>query len=206
MKRIIFVCFALMLSISLMAQNVYTSSGKPANSKTKKKSSSGFDRDRLILGGWGGAQFGNVTNINIAPIVGYRISDKLAAGISFGYNYIKYKDWFEVEDTVTGNIQKKDLVYHTFKTGVWARYLITDGIFVHFEPQYFIAKTTNYSFYGVPINQSLSVPAVLVGGGYRMPVSDRASFSIMLLYDVLQDKNSPYGNQVYTPIGFNIGF
>jgi hypothetical protein len=48
------------------------------------------------------------------------------------------------------------------------------------------------------------VPSVLIGGGIVIP-SGRGSVIMSVSYDVLQDKNSPYGNRAIYNVGYNIG-
>jgi hypothetical protein len=190
MKKTLLI-LALLANISAFAQEVYTSSGKPVNARKQQQKEKGFDRDKLIFGGWFGAQFGTVTSLNISPIIGYKLSDKFSAGVGVGYRYDKYKNYYG---------QGLNLTYHAMQLSAWARYLITDEIFAHVEPQHFQYTVTE------PTKETISVPVLLVGAGYKTPMSARSSFVIMLLYDVLQDQNSPYGTNITPMMGFNVGF
>ena len=51
-----------------------------------------------------------------------------------------------------------------------------------------------------------NAPSVLVGIGYRQPITDNSSLYIMGMYDVLQHEYSPYRGGIFPRIGFNIGF
>lgn len=188
MKKLV-VTLLLFLSYSSFAQQVYTSSGKAVNARKQQKRDKGFDTDKLIYGGWLGLQFGDVTNVYVPITVGYKLTDKFAAGIGVGYQYTKYKIKDEKQNTVS--------------LSAWARYKITDQIFVHIEPQMFNVTQKAYGD-----TYKFSYNTFLVGGGYRTPITERASVSLMLLYDVLQDANNPNPNKEnITPImGFNIGF
>ena len=70
------------------AQEVYTSSGRPANAKKKEEKQKGFDISRLVVGGGIGLGFGDITSISVSPMVGYRITDNFSAGVGFGYQYL----------------------------------------------------------------------------------------------------------------------
>jgi hypothetical protein len=193
MKKLI-VALLLLISCSSFAQQVYTSSGKAVNARKQQKRDKGFDTDKLIFGGWFGAQFGTVTSVNISPIVGYKISERFAAGIGVGYQYFNYKDNYEKDNVL--------------QLSVWGRYKITDQIFAHVEPQNIIASYKIDAPNGYYDKGQISYNKFLVGGGYRTPITERSSFTIMLLYDVLQDVNNPNPNKAaITPMmGFNIGF
>jgi hypothetical protein len=46
-----------------------------------------------------------------------------------------------------------------------------------------------------------------VGGGIRLPISKRASFNAELLWDVLQEDNSPYSTvEPFINVGIVAGF
>ena len=188
MKKLV-VTLLLFLSNYSFAQQVYTSSGKAVNARKQQKRDKGFDTDKLIYGGWLSLQFGDVTNVYVPITVGYKLTDKFAAGIGVGYQYTKYKIEDEKQNTVS--------------LSAWARYKITDQIFAHIEPQMF-----NVSYKGYGYSGNLTYNTFLVGGGYKTPISERLSLVIMLLYDILQDVNNPNPNKAnITPMmGFNIGF
>ena len=44
-------------------------------------------RDRIFFGGNLGFSFGDITFIEVAPLVGYRITDKLSGGLQVQYRY-----------------------------------------------------------------------------------------------------------------------
>jgi len=203
----------LLLSVLILAgfcadaQDVYTSSGRPVNSRRRQEKEKGFNKDNIIYGGGLSLQFGNVTNVGITPVIGYKFSEKFAAGVGLGYGYVRFKDFYEVYDISQGRMLLKPLKMHSFSGSIWARYIVFDNVFVHAEPEYNIVKYNDYpTGLNVEEKESLSIPACLVGAGYRFQLSDRASMVGMLLYDVVQDENSPYRNRIFPRLGFNIGF
>src|ERR1041384_3573722 len=48
-------------------------------------------RERFYLGGTGGLSFGSVTYVEIAPLVGYRITDRFSVGVNPKYTFIHFK-------------------------------------------------------------------------------------------------------------------
>lgn len=210
MKRIFLIIALCVLGHGLQAQEVYNSSGRRGGYKQEKNK--GFDASRLIYGGGLGLSFGTVTSISVSPIVGYRITDNFSAGIGLGYQYFRVKDFFELYNAKNNQYQYYDYKTSAYSGSVWARYLIWENIFAHAEYQHNIFRFHDYQYDPagsgdiVSFKTDITVPCLLVGGGYRQPITENSSFVIMILYDVLQDKYSPYRNTVDYRIGFNIGF
>lgn len=207
----------LFLASTVSAQeDVYSSSGRPLNKSEKNvKSDKLIDPDRLIIGGWGLFGIGaGVTNVGITPILGYRITDNFSAGIGFGYQYLRIKDYFSV--IVNSNPLQEELRplnAHFYAPSVWARHIIWNNIFAHVEYEHNISTfkeyTNDFTQFPPPIitkKTTINVPCLLVGGGLRQPISDRASMIFMVMYDVLQNENSPYRNTIAVRVGINFGF
>lgn len=209
---VVILCFGLQAA---QAQDVYTSSGRSMRQieAKKKQENRGFDPSKIIVGGFLGLSFGNVSNVYVAPVVGYRITDKLAAGVDFSYSYYKYKDYYYLQNPITGETNYYDYSANTLSVGVWARYLVWGGLFVGAQLDQNYLSTTAPGFdpngSGNIINQKVkyNTPSLLLGAGYRAPIGDRASMNISLMYDVLQQQNSPYyGLSFFPMIGFMYGF
>jgi len=146
-------------------------------------------KDRVFLGGNLGLQFGTVTLIEISPLVGYKITDDLSAGIGFTYQY--YKDTRFNPDYSTNIIGGR----------TFARYYIYKDFFAHSE-----LEILNYDAYYWPSSDkdNITITNVLVGGGYNQWISQRASVGIMILWNLNEDINSLYTNPIFR-IGFNVG-
>lgn len=213
MKHIV---LAILLSLGVsasFAQEVYTSSGRAvSDDRRRNEEEGGFDPSKMIYGG--GLAFGiggGVTNIGISPIVGYRFTEDFSAGIGLGYNYLQIKNFANYYNA-NGQEEWYTLKTSIYTANVWARYLIWENIFLHVQPEMNSLETLSAEYvsgqqWGTEIKKRrLFVPSMLVGGGIRQPISDRASFVAVILYDVLQDKNSPYRNTVDLRFGFAIGF
>lgn len=221
MKRRIYLLTILLgfcSAFSATAQQIYSSSGKPIETKTKQTSKDDeklIDPSRFIFGGWGLFGIGaGVTNLGITPIFGYRITDDFYAGIGFGYQYFRAKDaFFVITDPNTGGGEGRPLNMHIYSPSVWMRYMIWNNIFANVEYEQNISTfkeyTNDFSKFPPPevtIKQTLNVPSLLVGGGIRQPIGERTSFVIIALYDVLQEKYSPYKNTLAFRFGINVGF
>jgi hypothetical protein len=149
--------------------------------------------ERIYFGGNFGLNFGtNYTVVELSPIVGYKITERLSAG--FGITYIYYKQ----------KIPAYNFTYETSIYGgnVFTRYFFTESLFAHVE-----GGALNLDVPAIYYPYELArewVPNLLVGGGYRSMIGQRASFMIMLLYDVIDDPNSPYRNPILR-VGFGFG-
>ncbi|HRO41389.1 MAG TPA: hypothetical protein PL009_01050 [Flavipsychrobacter sp.] len=217
MKQIIIVLLVC-AGFTASAQEVYTSSGKAPGEKRKeldrrkKKNEKGFDASRLVIGGTlGFGMADKVLAFNIAPMVGYRITDKLAAGVGFGYQYFKQDDFFEIVNYNTNEVYFRDFKASMISASVWARYLILERLFAHaeYEHNFFSFDDYEYNYVRNEIDkfkEKIDVPSVLLGGGYRQPIGENASMYIMGFYDVLQREFSPYRGSIQPRIGFTIGF
>ena len=191
MKRLL-LCFLLVGAVHLAQAQYY---------KTDTARKKEFDASRLMLGGSLGLSFGDYTNIDFSPLVGYRISEMFAAGVAINAQYgaERFRDYY-------GNTSQRNQ-YSIFGGGLWGRFYPWDFLFIHVQPEYnFIhVKTTLYDPKST-YSDHYGVTSLLVGGGYSQPISDRVAFNIMALYDVLQDGNSPYGNGLILRAGVTMGF
>lgn len=187
MKKVVFI-FLLLASLGVNAQEVYNSSGK-ANYKNKK-SSSGYDADKLIVGGGVILGFGTgYANLGASPIVGYRFAKRFSAGVGVGYQYNKYPYYIDPFENV--HYAYMNIVY----PNLWARYFVYRNIFINATYEYdFISLKRPLDNYGNLNQTKLNVTnqCLLAGVGLRQPLGGRVSFYGELFYDVLQGKYSPY--------------
>ncbi|MBS1783743.1 MAG: hypothetical protein JSS78_11810 [Bacteroidetes bacterium] len=218
MKKILAFVFILAM-YSASAQEVYTSSGKAPGvkrkeleRKNKKKEIHKVDASRLVVGGTiGFGMADNVIAFNVAPMIGYRITDKLAAGFGFGYQYFRQKDALYLQD-LNGHGSYFDFKANMISGSVWVRYLILQKLFAHaeYEHNFFTFDDYRYDQQGTgtieTFKQRLNVPCLLLGVGYRQPIAENASLYLMGFYDVLQRDFSPYRGGIQPRIGFTIGF
>jgi hypothetical protein len=204
MKKIFLLLTLIAFGINSQAQEVYSSSGKPLDEKNKstldEEEESGFNPNNMIYGG--GLIFGiggGVTNLGVSPVIGYRFSERLSAGVGLGYQYYAEKaPAYKFNTSI-------------YSGSLWARLMLFQNIFLHVEPELNSLEvfTPKYDantgiFTGLDKERKL-VPSLLVGGGLRQPISDRVSFVGLILYDVLQDPNSPY-NGIALRFGIAAGF
>jgi hypothetical protein len=216
-------------SLSAPAQQVYNSTGRLGTPKYRDNAQKkGFDVNRLVIGGGLGLGFGNgIFSFQVSPIVGYRFTNRFAAGIGLSYQYASFKDYTYLVNPNTNEEFYKSPRSSIISPEVWARFKVFDNLFVSAIGEYNFTHYTDYAwaqYNGWNIEKvklNYSMPCLLLGVGYAQPITDNASFVIIASYDVLQKSDGKLvsdsrGNQyqVYSPyyrnldlrIGFNIGF
>lgn len=169
---------------ALLAQDFGELDDKPSPTPPEEETPYSM-KDHLFYGGGLGAQFGNYTLINLSPMIGYRITDRWAAGIGSTYNYI--------------NINTANYNYegHVYGGSVFSRFFIIDNFFAHSE-----YELLNGNWSGT--QERFNVPSWFVGGGYLYPIGDKAGLGVTALYNLLPSTYSPYRNPIIN-VGFTYG-
>ena len=227
-------CFSL-LAISGGAQVIYNSSGQPRqdgrdrDQRSQSPKQEGFDLQRIIWGGGVSLGFSSGTNsrgvdqssflAGLSPILGYAITDRFSAGVGLGYSYSRVSNVFYLPNLQTNVYETHHLNAHFYSPNVWARYLVWNNIFLQAGFEYDIQRyglwdldrDINSPTYAQPVRDVITYtsPAILVGPGIRQQLSDRVSLVTQLLFEVLQDENSPYQFQrfpfINVPFDFRVG-
>jgi hypothetical protein len=157
------------------AQKPQEKTKKKAKNENEKKSAMPFLK-KFYFGGTFGATFGKYTSITIAPTIGYRLRPSLYTGLKVYYTYSKQKSF--------GNSYE----HHNYGIGTFLRWFAFKDLYLHIAPE-------TYSFDTVQIDGSSErdwVPYLWAGAGTRKRVSKRSWVSVHVLFDMLNDKKSPY--------------
>lgn len=158
---------------------------------------------RLVFGGGFGLQFGNVTLLDLSPIIGYRLTDQLTLGTGLSYKYNRVNDY--TQDLNTGHWY--DYKSNVFGGSIWGRYYLLKNIFAHAEiEQLQIDYRYTSVSYSTPtvVKNGIGVTSVLVGGGYRQPIGGRVFFNILILFNLNETDFSPYNNPIIRA-GISVG-
>ena len=160
--------------------------------KEKTKAKSGQEPSKVYWGGQLGLSFGSYFRIAVIPMVAYKVSPKFHVGGKIGYAYTEDKRY-----------ENATITSHNYGGSVFSRYLIVRGLYAHAEFVYWSYKYQTENLEG----ERTWVPFLLLGGGYIQPVSRTTSVFIEVLWDVLQDENSPYdASDPWVSIGVSVGF
>jgi len=193
MKRILLLLVLCASFNGLFAQQVYNSSGNAHGYKHKKVK--GYDPSRLIIGGTINAGYSSdYANFGLGPTVGYKFTDMFSAGLGLGYQF--YKAPFDIYND--GLYVRENLVYPS----IWAKFNVFRNFFIDGDFEYNFINVKSYDvLYDINGNPYLvgdkfntSVPCLLLGVGIKQPIGGRVSSFIEIMYDVLQQKYSPYAN------------
>jgi hypothetical protein len=163
----------------------------PAPAATPAPASKSAPNDRIYYGGTVTLSFGSTTSVGFYPMLAYKLTPKISAGVEAGYEYVSYDFGPST---------------HNYGGSVFGRYRVGRNLYAHGE-----YEVTNYEIFETRSSSSPSsrewVPALLLGGGYCRAAGARTSLYAEVLFDVLQDANSPYGD--WEPIvrfGVAVGF
>lgn len=182
--RAFFYCLLLglcLFSSAAYAQVDLSPTGSPPQNTQKPK---GRPIDKVFFGGNFGLQVGAVTYINLSPIVGYKVTDRYRVGV--GINYI-YTNYFG---------QK----YHLVGGRIFQQFFVWKGIFLHAEYEFMNYPTG----YPVPYRRNIA-NAFNVGAGYQQNFGRRAFTNVMILYNVIHDRNNTIYNTPWS-LRFTVGF
>jgi hypothetical protein len=160
---------------------------EPALTEKKPKKD---HRSNIFFGGYINLSFGTYKVIGIEPMIGYKVTPKFSTGVKVRYNYIQDERYPQTRTT------------STYGGSIFARYLVTPKFYAQVEP-----ATYNYeTFYVGDGSERDWVPMFFVGGGFIQPLSERSWLNVQILFDVLQDDNSPYEDwDPFFSIGVGVG-
>jgi hypothetical protein len=180
MKKILTILILYGIAFKSSAQYIDANATKPKSSFS----------DHLFFGGIFGLQFAtDQTYVEVAPLIGYRVTEKFSAGLNLKYIFYKYHiDNFPTYST------------SLYGGGPFARYFIFDGLFAHFE--YELLNMEVPDLYGQLYREN--VTSVFLGGGYRQMLGDRSALDFMILWNINDNKYSPYVNPIIQ-FGFAFG-
>ena len=150
--------------------------------------------DRVFFGGNLGLQFGDVTNVQISPIAGYRVTNDFSTGLGIQYQYIKNK---RINPAITSN---------NYGMSIFTRYRIKEPFFLQAEYEYLNYEVTFLRSFE---KQRRSISSIFVGGGISQPIGKNAAFTLSVLYNLSYDETditSPYSSPLRISGGINLGF
>ena len=179
-KLFLIICLTLVLSIC------YYNAIAQDSSMIRKHPPKERFLDKFFVGGNLGFQFGTVTFVDVSPLVGYKFSDKISAGIGATYQYYHYKDkYYDFQTNVYGG-------------RVFGRYFFTDYVFGHAEFEYLNLEAFDFQ------RKRVDVTSVLAGGGYIQRFGNHSGIYAMILYNFTESVYTPYTNPIIR-VGVNIG-
>lgn len=132
--------------------------------------------------------------LSVNPIIGYNVSPKFSVGGKLLYSYYNYDE--------------PDFSSHNYGASIFARFRPIYQIYLHSEFAYESYEIPVYNFQTREYDSERNwVPFLLLGGGFVQMVGPNAAVYVEVLFDVLQDENSPYEDwDPIISIGGGVGF
>ena len=188
MRRIILAIMFFSVSHNFWAQKEEKDTGQAITVEDSPEEKTPF-KDKLYLGGNLGLTFGSYTNIVVAPMMGIRWSHRFMSEVGIEYNYTK------------DNRYESSYSYNQYGGRVNSQVFFLKMLFAQVE--FAALSIEQYTQTG---NERNFVPFLYLGGGLNQQVGNRSYISFKIMFDVLNNENSPYppGSPVYT-VGFGIG-
>jgi long-subunit fatty acid transport protein len=184
MKKLVPLILLLLLSTYCYGQRYYDPEASPTFF------------DRTYFGGNFSFQFGDLTIINVSPLMGYMVNPRLSIGPGITYQYLKG----EAFDYFTGQVYSYDS--NIFGLRAFARYNITPMFFAHTE--YESMKVDYPNEFGPGLVNGW-VPGFFIGGGVFQPVGGRAGLGLSVLLNVIHDDiKSPYNSNLIIRAGVTL--
>ena len=154
-------------------------------------------KDKLFFGGGFGLSFSsNYDFFSLSPIIGYRVNQRLATGLSIVYRYTNYK-------YVNPNVSTND-----YGVSPFLRFQLYGPLFIHAEYEHLNYEYITYA--GQSFRQSYN--SFLAGGGFFQPVGRKAGFFATALYNfsyrnpTSSNDYYPYNSPWILRVGITAGF
>jgi hypothetical protein len=152
----------------------------------------GFDSDNLFFGGGVGLAFGDVTYIELAPLLGYRVAPQASVGASLIYRYRnddRYPESFSTSD---------------YGGSVFGRYHVYQPLFLHAELEYLSYEYVRLDF----STERDNFTSYFLGAGVDFPMGPRTSMFLLGMYNFAYESGepSPYDSPWVIRFGVGVGF
>lgn len=190
MNSHIYKCIKLNFIVILILFSFKTMAQRRVENNEKFESSS-IERP-FFTGGNLGLQFGTYTAIDVSPILGYRFTENIAAGIGATYQYYRNGRYTPANTT------------DIYGGRVFVRYYFLEKLFLHGEAELInFKKIELVPGIGTLQNERIWENNLFLGVGYRQLMGEFTSMHISILYNFNQGPYSPFSNPQIR-IGFDI--
>lgn len=148
-------------------------------------------RERVFVGGFVGLQFGTFTSVGVHLHAGYRITNRLSAGVGGIYQYT-HDSWGI--DTYSS---------HTYGANVFTRLRTVSNLFLHAEYEKLWLESGRPVPNGGEDRSSISEDNYLLGAGYALHLSHRTRVNLLLLYNFNEDSQA-YTDNPFFRVGVDV--
>ena len=154
-------------------------------------------KDRVFVGGGFGLSFSsNYDYFSLSPIIGYRVNQRVATGLSIIYRHTTYK-------YVTPSISTND-----YGVSPFVRYQLFGPLFLHAEYEYLNNEYVTYA--GESVRKGFS--SFIAGAGFFQPIGRNSGFFATALYNFSYRNPTsstdyyPYSSPFILRAGITAGF
>ncbi len=150
--------------------------------------------ERITLGGNFGLSLGNPTYINLAPLVGYRVTDRFTAagGVTYIYSRVRYAGYPTFSNSIYGG-------------RVNAQYAIIPRFAPIVEYEALNVGYQEYTDTGSIVEARRWIGNPMIGATVLFPIGKKSNFGLTGLYNLNYTANqmySPYGSPWVIRAGF----
>jgi len=165
-----------LLSVSLLAESAFSQGDSIVSENNDGKRNIGFGFNYHL----------QISNLDVAPIVFYRLHKRLDVGL--GLNYLYYYRKGERENT------------SAYGSNIFTRAYFVKDFFLHLEYLYSnvaYRNDLNFEF------KRVYIANFFTGLGYRQPVTSKVDSYLSCLVDLTHRNESPYKNLIVVKFGMS---
>ncbi|MFP4620135.1 MAG: hypothetical protein ACLFM7_02410 [Bacteroidales bacterium] len=160
-------------------------------------------KEKLFFGGYLWAQFGTITQVEVAPQVGYHLSERFDVGVGAKYMYYNSGSYlsesFANYERISSHIFGGN-VFTTFKVikdlNELLPFNMNGQLIGHLEYEG-LNMPKRIDIYGDHEGSRFWAHSYFVGGGLRQQVGKGGFISFMLLYNLNHQPYLPYENPIF---------
>ena len=152
--------------------------------------------------------FGSRNYIELGPMLGYHVNDRLVVGLGPHYIYQSQKATPAYPYSYTSHsygLKSFGRFFVITKAEEFLPIKLFSDLFVHLEYEALSLENAYYNPPTYPDGGRFIYHALLVGGGFNQRVGMYNSVSFMVLWDANGTSSSPYSNPIFR-VGFNTYF
>jgi hypothetical protein len=157
-----------------------------------EKSSTPSMTERLFIGGSFGLSLGTITDISVAPVIGYWLLPRIAIAVGPSYRY--YKDPIDRTALYGGHGYLEFVVVQDLNSVV--KMGSHTGLFIHVEDELLSLKTSFWKNPPPYETDRFYVNTVLAGAGISQQIGRRSSLNFMALWPLNESDYAIYNKPV----------
>ncbi len=147
---------------------------------------------RIFWGGNLGLMFGSNTYIAVDPVVGYRLTNRISAGVGGNYSWTKSNYYNYTIQTFGGNV----FASYTIIKDLGEILPFNDNGAILAYGELSLINISDY-YQNSPVSGEVWAYTPLAGLAYQSPVGSRSYVLLMILYNFNESSVSPYPNPVF---------